>query len=130
MWLPFYVRLGIVEGDLASQQSSPLQSCNARLYLWIRRCLAKPLYCPVFYVKEKAALAPVAALALCLPVHPPVSHCLAHSSFSHLWMCHLLLLFSLLFVFIYLLSSFLIAYHTFFNLSSAIFSLYLHCLTN
>lgn len=64
----------LLRGDLASQWPSPFQSCRALLYLRIRRCLAKPLYCLAFYLKEKADLAPVAlSLSVSLSVRLSVS---------------------------------------------------------
>lgn len=64
----------LLKGDLASQWPSPFQSCRALLYLQIRRCLAKPLYCLAFYLKVKADLAPVTlSLSVGLSVHLSVT---------------------------------------------------------
>lgn len=71
---PFMSGQVLLRGDLASQWPSPFQSCRALLYLQIRRCLAKPLYCLAFYLKVKADLAPVTlSLSVGLSVHLSVT---------------------------------------------------------
>lgn len=121
---PFMSVQVLLRGDLASQWPSPFQSCRALLYLRIRRCLAKPLYCLAFYLKEKADLAPVALSPPCRSVCPPVSHCLTRSICLCIRLSLPPLSFSPLFVFTSLLSSvFLIPHLAFFSLSSvALFS--------
>lgn len=78
----------LLRGDLASQQSSPFQSCRARLYLQIRGALAGPLYCPNFYLDEKPDLAPA---ALSVSVSPSVRPSLTVGALvfsSRLCLCH------------------------------------------
>lgn len=80
----------LLRGDLASQWPSLFQSCRALLYLQIRRCLAKPLYCPAFYLKVKADLAPVAlspSLSVCLSTCQSLSHMLVFPS-ACVSVCH------------------------------------------
>lgn len=78
----------LLRGDLASQRPSPFQSCRARLYLQIRGCLARSLYCLDFYLKEKPDLAPAAlSVSVSLSVHPSVTvTTLVFSSPLHI--CH------------------------------------------